>query len=230
MPHLTKTTARFARRPQVKHRQIFLKLPLFRLCEREELLLVIQSLRPGVALPDEALVREGEFGVGLLFLMTGGAVITRRGEFQCFVYAVAAFGEAALLRHARPVATVRAVRYCEVNVLMRTDFERIAAVNPNVLRYLQLYTSQRDALVDEMRLSHANNQASRCSRRRSTAVPISQACDAARKNVSNAASLRNSCARAPSRRVSIRESLNTLVRNARATRSSTSSTVHPSDE
>ena len=49
--------------------QVFLKLPMFRLCEKEGLLLITQCLRPGLALPDEALVREGEYGVGLFFLM-----------------------------------------------------------------------------------------------------------------------------------------------------------------
>ena len=129
--------------------QVFLKLPLFRLCEREEILMLTQSLRPGLALPDEALVREGEYGVGLFFLMKGGVEVLKQGQRVCFVYAVAAFGESALLRDAKPVATVRAVRFCEVNVLMRVDFERVAVLNPNILRYLQLYTVQRDAQMKE---------------------------------------------------------------------------------
>ena len=76
-------------------------------------------------------------------------MVTRNGKHVCFVYAVTAFGESALLRNAKPVATVRAINYCEVNVLMRNDFERVALLNPNILRYLQLYTTQRDAQLDE---------------------------------------------------------------------------------
>ena len=198
--------------------QVFLKLPLFRLCEKEELLLLTQCLHPGLALPDEALVREGEYGVGLFFLMKGGVVVTRKGQRVCFVYAVTAFGESALLRNAKPVATVRAVGYCEVNVLMRTDFERVAMLNPHILRYLQLYTDQRDAQLDERERS-CSNKNNRSSGRNSFRDPASTLRGSGLANSGTEASASDgadgrSSPEQQQRQVTIRESFNEIMRRS----------------
>jgi len=133
----------------VVHQSIFLRLTLFRMCSRDEILLLIHYLRPGMALPGEALVRQGEFGVGLFFLMKGAVKVLQNDKIIVVVYAIAAFGESALYPHARPVATVRAVRFCELTLLRRADFQKVASTNPQIMRYLQQYTQSRDAAMKQ---------------------------------------------------------------------------------
>ena len=87
---------------------IFLHMPLFRMCSDEEILLIVQCLKPGLALPGEALVRQGERGSGLFFIMKGVVEILAREERVRLMSAIAAVGETSLLDDATPNATVRA--------------------------------------------------------------------------------------------------------------------------
>ena len=38
--------------------EIFLRLPLFRVCAVEEILFMVEALKPGVAIPGEPLIRQ----------------------------------------------------------------------------------------------------------------------------------------------------------------------------
>ena len=44
----------------VVHAPIFVRLPLFRLCKPAEILLLMQRLTPALAMPGEAIIKEGE--------------------------------------------------------------------------------------------------------------------------------------------------------------------------
>ena len=47
------------------HSAIFTRLPLFRQCEPEEVLLLVQRLQSALSMPGEALVKQGVQGVGM---------------------------------------------------------------------------------------------------------------------------------------------------------------------
>jgi CRP-like cAMP-binding protein len=128
----------------VVHMPIFLHLPLFRMCSDEEILMIVQCLKPSLALPGEALVRQGERGVGLFFLMKGVVEILQDGNRVLLMSAISAFGETALLEDVLPNATVRGMSFCEVNVLTRVDFQAISIHVPALLHYLQMYIWKRD--------------------------------------------------------------------------------------
>ena len=42
----------------IMHQEIFLRLPLFRVCAVEEILFMVEALKPGVAIPGEPLIRQ----------------------------------------------------------------------------------------------------------------------------------------------------------------------------
>ena len=62
------------------HAPIFVRLPLFRLCSPAEILQLVQRLTPALAMPGEAIVKEGEDNLGLFFLMRGAVAVERRGR------------------------------------------------------------------------------------------------------------------------------------------------------
>ena len=62
----------------------------------------MQRLTPALAMPGEAIIKEGEANLGLFFLMRGAVAVERRGRHVATMLATAAFGEQALLGGARP--------------------------------------------------------------------------------------------------------------------------------
>ena len=136
----------------IMHKPIFVQLPLFWLCTEEEMLLIVQRLRPCLVMPGEMLVRENTFGVGLFLLMKGAVEITQNGDLLVVLLATAAFGETAL--RADPMAsnvTVRALRFCETTILMREDWASIEQLNPQIKTWLEVYIIERDRkLKDKM--------------------------------------------------------------------------------
>ena len=112
------------------HKPVFVKLPLFWLCSEEEMLLIVQRLRPCLIMPGEMMLKEGTIGVGLFLLMKGAVETTSGGELLVVLLAVAAFGEAALQSEKPSDVTIRALRFCETSILMREDWEMRAAQRP----------------------------------------------------------------------------------------------------
>ena len=62
------------------YRSVFVQLPLFWLCQPEEILLIVQRLRACLVMPGEMLVKEGCYGIGLFLLMKGAVETTRDEE------------------------------------------------------------------------------------------------------------------------------------------------------
>lgn len=98
------------------HAPVFVRLPLFRLCSPAEILQLVQRLTPALAMPGEAIVKEGEDNLGLFFLMRGSVAVERRGRRVATMFATAAFGEQALLGGAEPTSSIVALRFCEITV------------------------------------------------------------------------------------------------------------------
>jgi len=123
------------------HRPLFLHVPLFRMCSDEEILMVVQCLKPGLALPSETIIRQGERGTGIFFIMKGVVEILRDEQQVKLMSAIAVIGESALLEEATSPSTVRGVKFCEVAALTCVDFNALAEHVP-MLRYnLQVYIS-----------------------------------------------------------------------------------------
>lgn len=156
------------------HHAVFTRLSLFRNCTREELLMLVQRLMPSMALPGDALMYEGEVAVGLFCLMQGavevlrltedienGVVTQRYNELTQVMLATCAFGERTLSADPKSAAsefTVRALRFCELSVLLREDFNEMCELNPKLLEYLNKYVLERDRLEARRARSIYENQ------------------------------------------------------------------------
>ena len=130
------------------HKAIFVKLPLFWLCTEEEILLIVQCLKPCILVPGEMVVKEQTIGVGLFLLMKGAIETTQNCELLVVLLAVAAFGEKALQTPEQPSEiTIRALRFCETSVLHKDHWHTIERLNPSIRRWLDVYVAERDKKI-----------------------------------------------------------------------------------
>lgn len=130
------------------HKAIFVQLPLFWLCSETEILTIVQRLKPCIVLPGELLVRQNVFGVGLFILTKGAVEVLQDNQLVVVLLAVAAFGEHSL-QNARSNVSVRALRFCEVSVLLTDDWAQIESMNKNVSKWLSLYLKERDKKLED---------------------------------------------------------------------------------
>jgi len=90
---------------------------------------VARLLRPRFTVPNERIIRKGDRGDAVFFIVSGavevalpaGPVRLGSGEF---------FGEMALLSGRSRQADITALTYCRLLVLRKTDFERFMVTNP----------------------------------------------------------------------------------------------------
>ena len=102
-------------------------------------------LRPRFTVPDELIVRKGERGDALFFIASGAAEVVfpdrriRLGSGEVF-------GEMALLTGEPRQADVRALTYCRLLVLRKTDFDRFMRDNRDVRLKIHEIAEARAAL------------------------------------------------------------------------------------
>ena len=140
------------------HKPVFVKLPLFWLCTEEEMLLIVQRLRPCLIMPGEMMLKEGTIGAGLFLLMKGAVETTSSGELLVVLLAVAAFGEAALQSEEASTVTIRALRFCETSLLTRADWLVIERLNPRIRTWLDIYINERDRKIRDPTVKNQSQQ------------------------------------------------------------------------
>jgi hypothetical protein len=140
------------------HKSVFVKLPLFWLCTEEEMLLIVQRLRPCLIMPGEMMLKEGTIGAGLFLLMKGAVETIAEGELLVVLLAVAAFGEAALQSEEASKVTIRALRFCETSLLMRSDWVVIEKLNPRIRTWLDIYINERDRKIRDPTVKSQSQQ------------------------------------------------------------------------
>jgi len=128
----------------VLHSPLFVQLPLFWMCSERELLFLVQRLRACLAMPGEMLIREGDVGVGIFFLMKGAVETMSHGYLASVLLAISAFGETAL-RGEKSQSTTSALRFCEMSVLLTADFAHVEMLNPQIKKWIDMYIKERDA-------------------------------------------------------------------------------------
>ena len=120
-------------------------VPLFRNSGpalRNELL---NALEPQIAIPQSAIVSEGEIGDGLYFVSRGTIDVvsnngdTVHGHLERGDY----FGDLSLLLGERRTASAIATTYCDVFFLSKNDFERIKQQYPEFREILKTVSSEK---------------------------------------------------------------------------------------
>jgi CPA1 family monovalent cation:H+ antiporter len=111
---------------------------------------VARLLRPRFTVPNERIIRKGDRGDAVFFIVSGsvevalpaGPVRLGSGEF---------FGEMALLSGRPRQADIVALTYCRLLVLRRADFERFMAANPEAREAINRVAAARQSMNQEDR-------------------------------------------------------------------------------
>jgi hypothetical protein len=112
------------------NRGIIEKVALFKDADEIFIREVVQLLRSMVFLPDDYIIRQGEYGDCMYFLSTGDVEVLVSGQKVAQLGAGSPFGEAALLQGEKRNASVRALSYCDVYRLSKADFDTLRQKYP----------------------------------------------------------------------------------------------------
>ena len=111
---------------------------------------VARLLRPRFTVPNERIIRKGDRGDAVFFIVSGavevalpaGPVRLGSGEF---------FGEMALLSGRPRQADITALTYCRLLVLRKADFERFMTANPEAREAINRIAASRHSMNQEDR-------------------------------------------------------------------------------
>ncbi|MBF0423588.1 MAG: cyclic nucleotide-binding domain-containing protein [Magnetococcales bacterium] len=118
-------------------------VPFFQHASHECLMDMVNCLTTTICTPKEVIIRAGDKGNEMYFLFHGEVeVLDAQGHSLVRLRSGSFFGEIALLRQVERVATVRAMTFCDLYVLSRTEFTRVMESYPD-------FAAQLDAVVRE---------------------------------------------------------------------------------
>jgi hypothetical protein len=113
------------------NRALIEKVALFRDADEIFIREIVQRLKPMVFLPDDYLLRQGEYGDCMYFLSVGDVEVLVGGARVALLDHGSPFGETALLQGEKRMASIRALSYCEVYRLSKADFDDLRARYPD---------------------------------------------------------------------------------------------------
>ena len=107
--------------------------PIFKTCSRAAVVAVLDRLHTQIYLGGDIIIREGDVGMEMYFLVKGKAAVVIKSGAQVAVYEDGAyFGELALIKEAPRSAHVFAKCHCDVKILSADDFEYICDYYPEI--------------------------------------------------------------------------------------------------
>ena len=113
------------------NRSILEKVSLFKNANEIFVREIVQLLRPMVFLPDDYIIRQGEFGDVMYFLSNGDVEVVVNGVRVASLGQGSPFGETALIQGEKRNASIRALTYCDVYSLSKTDLDGLRARYPD---------------------------------------------------------------------------------------------------
>ncbi len=113
------------------NRSILEKVSLFKNANEIFIREIVQLLRPMVFLPDDYIIRQGEYGDCMYFLSNGDVEVVVNGVRVATLGQGSPFGETALIQGEKRMASIRALTYCDVYKLSKTDFDALRAHYPD---------------------------------------------------------------------------------------------------
>jgi voltage-gated potassium channel len=113
------------------NRAILEKVSLFKNANEIFIREIVQLLRPMVFLPDDYIIRQGEFGDVMYFLSKGEVEVIVNGVRVAALGQGSPFGETALVQGEKRNASIRALTYCEVYSLAKSDLDALRKRYPD---------------------------------------------------------------------------------------------------
>ena len=120
---------------EVVNRSVIAQVPLFSACDAIFQHNIAMALKPEVYAPGDLIVRKGDIGREMYFLVNGEVdVLDRDGTAIATLGPGSFFGEISLLLSEPRTASVRAREYCDLFVLDKRDFNRVLRDHPEFAR------------------------------------------------------------------------------------------------
>jgi voltage-gated potassium channel len=113
------------------NRSILEKVSLFKNANEIFIREIVQLLRPMVFLPDDYIIRQGEFGDCMYFLSNGDVEVLVNSVRVASLGQGSPFGETALIQGEKRMASIRALSYCDVYKLSKADFDALRSRYPD---------------------------------------------------------------------------------------------------
>ena len=113
------------------NRTILEKVSLFKNANEIFIREIVQLIRPMVFLPDDYIIRQGEYGDCMYFLSSGDVEVLVGGTKVAQLGAGSPFGETALLQGEKRMASIRALTFCDVYKLSKADFDALRVRYPD---------------------------------------------------------------------------------------------------
>jgi CPA1 family monovalent cation:H+ antiporter len=125
-------------------RDLIGRLELFADLDSQQLESVLKLLRPRFTVPKELIVRKGEPGDSMFFIASGGVEVVLP-DSSIPLMRGNVFGEMALLTGAPRQADVRALTFCRLLVLRKSDFDRFMRENRSVRLKIRQIAQARES-------------------------------------------------------------------------------------
>ena len=129
--------------------EVFGSVPLFRGLDEKELRAVANLSKEMAFREGEAIVKEGDAGLGFYVIIEGEAVVRRRNKTVAKLQRGSFFGEMALFDDQPRSADVVATEPTKCLVLLRWNFWALVSKNKNVVRGLLKEMARRLRATDE---------------------------------------------------------------------------------
>ena len=113
------------------NRAILEKVALFKNANEIFIREIVQLMQHMVFLPDDYIIRQGEYGDCMYFLSNGDVEVLVNGSRVASLGQGSPFGETALIQGEKRMASIRALSYCEVYKLSKTDFDALRGRYPD---------------------------------------------------------------------------------------------------
>jgi hypothetical protein len=113
------------------NKTILEKVALFKNANEIFIREIVQLLKPMVFLPDDYIIRQGEYGDCMYFLSNGDVEILVNGVRVASLGQGSPVGETALIQGEKRMASVRALSYCDAYKLSKADFDALRQRYPD---------------------------------------------------------------------------------------------------
>ncbi len=119
------------------------KVSLFSGLDARRVAEIVELLHPRLAAPEETIIRVGERGDAMFFIVAGEVAVERPDAKPVVLQTGQFFGEIALIDDRPRTATVRAVTSCQFLVLKVRDFKELVDTDADVRAAVQRVAAER---------------------------------------------------------------------------------------
>jgi len=118
-------------------------VPLFKHCDIRTMISIVERMQMAIYCPGEMMVREGTPGKAIFLINHGTAHVVRAGQVVVVLSDHEFFGEQSIITETLCTASVRAVTYCDMAILMQEHFQQVCQLFPDLVGQLQRVSVER---------------------------------------------------------------------------------------